>query len=88
MKLDEMKRSCETCHWWSQHESHGPSNFRPCRFPLPDSAKDYILETEESLYEKKGLPALMKLGGSGENCDCWHSRIERGGRYLYGLGVE
>jgi hypothetical protein len=82
-----MSKSCSECHWWSRHEAHGPSTFRPCRFPLPDAAADYIREAEGRLYQPPSieLPALMKSGSAGENCPCFHPFIERGGRDIYSL---
>lgn len=67
---------------------HAPKGIRPCRFPLPEAAEGYITNIEKALYGRADLPAFMKRGDSGKDCQCWHSRIERGGRYVYGLGVE
>jgi len=70
---------CETCKWWSRHESHGASNFRPCRFPLPDSARDYIREAERKLYipHSTEMPVLMKLNDAGKSCPQWEMFHER-----------
>lgn len=69
--------SCGTCKWWSRHECHGESNFRPCRFPLPESARDYIQEMDQYFKPPGNEVVMMKLSDAGRTCIQWEQFRER-----------